>query len=290
MGNSTASSSMRRLSRDVHSSAIIFFPLLARSSLCFITEKSFIVSDLVIIAPARLASERFPRKLLHPVRGKPIILWTAERLASEAPDYPLHFAVADNELKAVLEDAGYQAHLTEPELPTGTDRVAAVNEELGATMVINAQADEPLVTGEQLRSLAELLENGSEMCTLACPFEREEDFRDPNQVKVVMDQGGVALYFSRSAIPFSRGEASWIGPGGAYRHLGLYGYSGDFLHSYVKFPQTVLERSERLEQLRAMEHGHSIAVALTDQQTLGIDVPADVVRFETLLGDSLRAK
>jgi len=248
------------------------------------------VSDLVIIAPARLASERFPRKLLHPVRGKPIILWTAERLASEAPDYPLHFAVADNELKAVLEDAGYQAHLTEPELPTGTDRVAAVNEELGATMVINAQADEPLVTGEQLRSLAELLENGSEMCTLACPFEREEDFRDPNQVKVVMDQGGVALYFSRSAIPFSRGEASWIGPGGAYRHLGLYGYSGDFLHSYVKFPQTVLERSERLEQLRAMEHGHSIAVALTDQQTLGIDVPADVVRFETLLGDSLRAK
>ena len=241
------------------------------------------MSDLVIIAPARLASERFPRKLLHSVRGKPLILWTAERLASEAPEYPLHFAVADEELKSVLKEAGYHAHLTDPALPTGTDRVAAVNEELGATMVINAQADEPLVTGEQLRSLAELLKKGSEMCTLACPFDREADFRDPNQVKIVLRQDGRALYFSRSAIPFHRGDAAWIGPGRAFRHLGLYGYSGSFLRRYVQFSQTILERSERLEQLRALEHGHSIAVALTDQQTLGIDVPADVARFETLL-------
>lgn len=221
------------------------------------------------------------------MRGKPLVLWTADRLASEAPELPIHFAVADEELKVVLEEAGYNAHLTDPSLPTGTDRVAAVNEQLGASLVINVQSDEPLVTGEQLGALANLLENGAEMATLACPFEQEEDFRDPNQVKVVMDEKGRALYFSRSAIPFQRGESDWVGPGRAYRHLGIYGYSGNFLRRYVKFPRTFLERSENLEQLRALEHGHSIAVALTNQQTLGIDVPADVARFETLLDERL---
>lgn len=243
------------------------------------------MSDLVIIAPARLASQRFPRKLLHLVRGKPLILWTADRLASEIPEYPVHFAVADQELKTVLEEAGHHAHLTDPSLPTGTDRVAAVNEELGASLVINVQSDEPLVTGKQLRALASLLDNGEEMATLACPFDGEEDFRDPNQVKVVMDEKGGALYFSRSPIPFQRDDADWVGPGRAYRHLGIYGYSGSFLQRYVELPRTFLERSENLEQLRALENGHSIAVALTDQQTLGIDVPADVDRFETILNE-----
>ena len=249
-------------------------------------EKPILVSDLFVIVPARLGSQRFPRKLLHPVRGKPIILWTADRLAAEVPDHPIHYAVAEEELKEVLEDAGHEAHLTDPEHPTGTDRVAEVNLKLGADMVINAQADEPLVTGDQLRALARLLEAGSEMCTLACPFETESDFRDPNQVKVAMDKEGRALYFSRSPIPFTRGKASWGGQGSAFRHLGLYGYSGSFLRRYVGLPQTALEKSERLEQLRALEHGHSIEVALTEQQTLGIDVPDDIVRFEQLLDES----
>jgi 3-deoxy-manno-octulosonate cytidylyltransferase (CMP-KDO synthetase) len=219
------------------------------------------------------------------VRGKPVVLWTADRLRSVAPDYPIHFAVADEELRAVLEDAGYHAHLTDPSLPTGTDRVAAVNEQVGASMVINVQSDEPLVTREQLASLANLLESGEEMATLACPFETQDDFRDPNQVKVVMNEEGRALYFSRAAIPFSRGDAEWVGPGRAYRHLGIYGYSGDFLSRFVDLPRTFLEQSENLEQLRALEHGHSIAVALTNQQTLGIDVPADIARFERLLDE-----
>ncbi|MFP6899588.1 MAG: 3-deoxy-manno-octulosonate cytidylyltransferase [Opitutales bacterium] len=270
-------------SRLASSSANYFFPLPARTGKLFSWGNLFSMSDLVIIAPARLDSKRFPRKLLYPVRGKPLILWTADRLTSEAPEYPLHFAVADEELNDVLKDAGYQAHLTDPALPTGTDRVAALNAELGASMVINAQADEPLVTRGQLASLAELLGRGSEMCTLACPFDSEDDFRDPNQVKVVLDQEGRALYFSRSAIPFHRGEAPWIGPGRAFRHLGVYGYSGEFLHRYVSFPQTALEQSERLEQLRALENGHPIEVALTEEQTLGIDVLTDVTRFETFL-------
>lgn len=185
----------------------------------------------------------------------------------------------------VLEDAGYNAHLTDPSLPTGTDRVAAVNEQLGASMVINVQSDEPLVTREQLVSLVNLLESGEEMATLACPFEQQADFLDPNQVKVVMNEEGRALYFSRSAIPYCRGDTEWVGPGQTYRHLGIYGYSGDFLSRFVDLPRTFLEQSENLEQLRALEHGHSIAVALTNQQTLGIDVPADIARFERLLDE-----
>tara|TARA_Y100001934_G_scaffold279897_1_gene385018 strand:+ start:1695 stop:2480 length:786 start_codon:yes stop_codon:yes gene_type:complete len=251
----------------------------------FSLKKHFLVSDLSVIVPARLGSERFPRKLLHPVRGKPIILWTADRLATEVPNYPIHFAVAEEELKEVLEHAGHEAHLTDPAHPTGTDRVAEVNLKLGSSMVINAQADEPLVTGEQLRSLGRFLESGSEMCTLCCPFETEEDFRDSNQVKVVMNQEGRALYFSRAPIPFSRDTTTWGHPGSAFRHLGLYGYSGSFLRRYVDLPQTVLEQRERLEQLRALEHGHSIDIALTDQQTLGIDVPEDIARFEKFLDE-----
>ena len=241
------------------------------------------MSDLIIIVPARLASQRFPRKLLHTVRGKPLILWTADRLAVEAPEYPVHFAVADPELQSVLEDAGYQAHLTDPDLPTGTDRVAALNETLGAPMVINAQADEPLVGGAQLHALANLLLQGAEMCTLACPFHEEQDFRDPNQVKVTLDASGKALYFSRASIPFHRGDASWAGSTLAFRHLGLYGYSADFLQRFVGLPQTPLEKSERLEQLRALEHGHDVMVSMTQDVTVGIDVPADIQRFEKCL-------
>ena len=195
-------------------------------------------------------------------------------------------ATDDQRIARTVEDFGGEVTMTSSTHPTGTDRVAEVNRKLGADMVINAQADEPLVTGDQLRALARLLEAGSEMCTLACPFETEGDFRDPNQVKVAMDKEGRALYFSRSPIPFTRGKASWGGPGSAFRHLGLYGYSGNFLRRYVGLPQTALEKSERLEQLRALEHGHSIEVALTEQQTLGIDVPDDIVRFEQLLDES----
>jgi 3-deoxy-manno-octulosonate cytidylyltransferase (CMP-KDO synthetase) len=276
---------MKRLVCVDFSSSNVFLSLAHAAESPFAWRNLFIVADLVIIVPARLASKRFPRKLLHLVRGKPLILWTAERLVGEVPEIPIHFAVADEELKEVLKEAGHLAHLTDPELPTGTDRVAAVNEKLGASMVINAQADEPLVAGQQLRALAKLLENGSEMCTLACPFENEEDFRDPNQVKVVLDQGGKALYFSRSPIPFNRADTSWVGSGGAFRHLGLYGYSKKFLLQYVNLSQTLLEQSERLEQLRALEHGHSIAVALTHHQTIGIDVPDDVARFEKCIDE-----
>jgi len=238
-----------------------------------------------IIVPARLASTRFPRKLLHEVRGKPLILWTAERIRAVAPEFPLYFAVDDAELGDCLAGAGFQAIKTRPDHPSGTDRLAEANAEVGASAVINVQGDEPLVTGGQIRALAAGLETEAAIATLAIPFERPEDFCSPNQVKVVRDRAGFALYFSRSPIPFARDaggavDGAWLGANRCYRHLGLYGYDSTFLEAFATLEPGFLEQTEKLEQLRAMEHGYRIQVGITDQPTVGIDTPDDVSVFD----------
>lgn len=242
----------------------------------------------VIIVPTRLTSTRFPRKLLHPVQGKPVILWTAERICEVAPEFPLYFAVDDAELQDCLGGAGYRTVMTRPDHPSGTDRLAEANASVGASAVINVQGDEPLVTGEQIRSLAAGLEGGAAMSSLAVRFERPEDFTNPNQVKVVRDRSGLALYFSRSPIPFARDcagqvDASWLVSHPVYRHLGLYAYTADFLAAFSTLEPGFLEGMEKLEQLRAMEHGYRIHVGITDQPTIGIDIPEDIAAFEAAL-------
>ena len=237
-----------------------------------------------IIVPARLASSRFPRKLLHEVSGKPIILWTAERIRSVAPEYPLYFAVDDVALEECLKNAGFDVVRTRIDHPSGTDRLAEANAVIGAPAVINVQGDEPLVTGEQIRALAEGLREGIAIATLAIPFERVEDFTNPNQVKVVRDRSGVALYFSRSPIPFARGvdiTDQWLSENTCYRHLGLYAYDADFLSKFSTLEPGYMEIVEKLEQLRAMEHGYRIHVGITDQPTIGIDTPEDIAKFES---------
>lgn len=239
-----------------------------------------------IIVPARLASSRFPRKLLYPVRGKPIILWTAERIRLVAPELPLYFAVDDEALESCLKNAGFNTVRTKTDHPSGTDRLAEANASIGAPAVINVQGDEPLVTGEQIRMLAEGLQKGFAMATLAIPFKNSEDFLDPNQVKVVRDRSGAALYFSRSPIPFARDTKvndSWLAENKCYRHLGLYAYDADFLSCFSGLEPGYLESVEKLEQLRAMEHGYKINVGITDQPTVGIDTKEDVAKFESLL-------
>lgn len=244
-----------------------------------------------IIVPTRLTSTRFPRKLLYEVKGKPVILWTAERIREVAPEFPLFFAVDDAELEDCLAGAGYQTVMTRPDHPSGTDRLAEANAAVGADAVINVQGDEPLVTGEQIRALAAGLESGAAIATLAVPFERPEDFANPNQVKVVRDRSGLALYFSRSPIPFARDHAgvvdtAWLQANPVYRHLGLYAYRADFLKAFATLEPGFLEQTEKLEQLRAMEHGYKIHVGITDQPTVGIDTPEDIPVFEAALGES----
>ena len=233
-----------------------------------------------IIVPARLASTRFPRKLLHEVRGKPIIVWTAERIRTVAPEFPLYFAVDDDALESCLNSAGFDVVRTRADHPSGTDRLAEANASIGAAAVINVQGDEPLVTGEQIRALAAGLASGVAMSTLALPFKRPEDFANPNQVKVVRDRAGMALYFSRSPIPFARDA---LAAHSCYRHLGLYAYDADFLSAFSTLEPGFLENIEKLEQLRAMEHGYRIHVGITDQPTIGIDAAEDVAEFEACL-------
>ncbi|MDD3180835.1 MAG: 3-deoxy-manno-octulosonate cytidylyltransferase [Opitutaceae bacterium] len=242
-----------------------------------------------IIVPCRLESIRFPRKLLHLINGKQLVLWVAERIALVAPDIPLWFAV-DNELLAkCLENAGYRAIMTDTRHPSGTDRIAEANRRVGAACVLNVQADEPLVTAGQIQALARLIQGDCPMATLGTPFRDAVDFYNPNQVKVVMSQTGRALYFSRSPMPFARDNAgrvdnAWLSANACYRHLGLYAYQADFLEKFVTLPPGKLEQVEKLEQLRALENGYPIAIGVTDDPTIGVDTPEDARKLEELLG------
>lgn len=248
-----------------------------------------------ILVPARLASTRFPRKLLHPIRGKPLVAWVAERIAAQVPHLPLFFAVDHADIAAELHARGFKTVMTGVHHASGTDRLAEANAQLGADFVINVQADEPLVTAQQIEALQKLITTGRcPMATLGVRFSRPEDFRNPNQVKVVVSREGEALYFSRAPLPFDRdagGEvtAAWLANAPVYRHLGLYAYSGAFLRAFSSLPPGRLEQIEKLEQLRVLENGHRIGVGVTDQATIGIDTPEDVAAFERLLDQQERA-
>lgn len=243
------------------------------------------MTETVIIVPARLDSQRFPRKLLYPVGGRPLILWTAANLRQIAGDTPFYFAVADNELEDLLASEGYRCIRTDPVLPSGTDRIAAANRDIGAKRVINIQADEPILQAVHVAKLVELLDSGMDMATLATRFEGIKDFRDPNKVKVVMGRQQKALYFSRSPIPYNRDTPDLV-PESSYWHMGVYAYTAALLEDFTSWPVGQLEGIERLEQLRVLENGKSIGVGITEARTVGIDVPEDIPVLERHLSFS----
>lgn len=242
-----------------------------------------------IIVPCRLESTRFPRKLLHLIKGTPLVLWVARRIAAEAPEYPLFFAVDSPLLAQPLEAAGFRTVATSPEHQSGTDRLAEANRSIGAERVINVQADEPLVSGAQIRLLDQLMEGPVAMATLATPFTCAADFLNPNQVKVVIRNDRRALTFSRAPIPYCRDLAgkvddSWVRAHACERHLGLYAYRADLLEQFSSLQMGRYERIEKLEQLRVLENGFDIAVGLTSDPTIGVDTPEDALKFEAVLG------
>jgi 3-deoxy-manno-octulosonate cytidylyltransferase (CMP-KDO synthetase) len=252
-----------------------------------------------IIVPCRLESTRFPRKLLHPIKGKPLVLWVAERIRAQAPDIPLWFAVDHELLAKCIESAGFRAIMTDASHQSGTDRLAEADRTVRATHVLNVQADEPLVTGAQLGALARLIQGDCPMATLCTPFKRIVDFYNTNQVKVVMSSdsaeaaGGKpgvrrALYFSRSRMPYSRDlgltiDDAWVQSNPCFKHLGLYAYQADFLEKFVRMAPGQLEQIEKLEQLRVLENGYPIAIDVTEDPTIGVDTPEDARKFEQVL-------
>ena len=243
---------------------------------------------IAIIVPARVASTRFPKKLLHEVRGKPVILWTAERIRSEAPEYPLHFAVDNEELKAILVGAGFDAVMTDVGHTCGTDRIAEANRSIGADQVINVQADEPMVTGGQIRQLAELIQGDVEMATLGTPLVNESDYFNSNQVKCICDRQGRALIFSRAAIPHFRERNGAFDEIAAAAipvliHLGLYAYQGAFLDRFSEMEPGELEQVEKLEMLRVLESGNRIQVGVTTDTLIEIDTVEQAAEFEAVV-------
>lgn len=245
------------------------------------------MKDCAIIIPARLGSQRFPGKLIKDVLGKPLVLWTADNISRIAPEFPLYFAVAEQQLADLLQSNGYESIMTDPDLPSGTDRLAMANREVRAEWVINVQADEPVLAPEHIRQLVSVLQTGVDVATLATPFAAESDFKDPNKVKVVRAADGRALYFSRSPIPYAR-DASGGMPASAYWHMGLYGYHQAVLERFHAWSPTELELTEKLEQLRILENGGTIGVGITATRTIGVDVPDDLERLKAHLQQAAR--
>lgn len=245
--------------------------------------------DLAIIIPGRLASTRFPKKLLYEINGVPLIVLTANRVAAQTPDIPVFFAIDHIDLKSALESAGFQTIMTRIDHSSGTDRIAEANATIGAKRVINVQADEPMVTARQILQLSELIHrNGIDLATVAHRFHNAKDFQNPNQVKVVISHKEEALYFSRSPMPYPRDllgmiTDSWVQKNPCYRHLGLYAYTKEFLETFTKLPPSYLESTEKLEQLRALENGFRIAVGITSDTSMGVDTPEDAITLEHIL-------
>jgi 3-deoxy-manno-octulosonate cytidylyltransferase (CMP-KDO synthetase) len=230
--------------------------------------------NVAIIVPARIGSTRFPKKLLHRIKDKPVIVWTADRIKKEAPDLPLYFAVDHESLADVLRRDGYEAIMTDPAHTCGTDRIAEANRRLKARYVINVQADEPLVTGGQIRQLVELIQADTEMATLGTPVRYDKDYRNPNHVKLVCDEKGYAEL--AAGIPI-------------LIHLGLYAYTASFLELFGTLAPGKLEQVEKLEMLRAMERGHRIKVGVTKEALVEIDTPEQAVEFEQVLTERFPA-
>jgi 3-deoxy-manno-octulosonate cytidylyltransferase (CMP-KDO synthetase) len=242
-----------------------------------------------IIVPCRLESTRFPRKLLHLIKGKPLLLWVAERIAAEAPEFPLYFAVDHELLREAVAPYGFKVIMTSP-AHAERHRPAGGGQPHGAGRSHHQRAGGRTAGhGGQIRELARLISGGAPMATLATPFRRAVDFYNPNQVKVVIRRDGRALYFSRSRMPFSRDlgptiDDAWVAANPCYKHLGLYAYQAELLEKFASLPPGRYEQIEKLEQLRVLENGYDIMVGLTEDPTIGVDTPEDAKRFEEALG------
>lgn len=238
--------------------------------------------SVAAIIPARYASTRFPGKPLATDTGKPLILHVYEQVRrSRCVDEV--WVATDHELIAdVVRDFGGNAKMTREDHPSGTDRVAEVARELDAELILNVQGDEPEIDPGGIDTLVELMERRPDavMGSLACPFARAEDVANPACVKVVLDDAGDALYFSRSLIPYPRDAAGRVErPSDWLLHLGIYAYRRAFLFAFVDRPPSRLEETERLEQLRALSMGAKIAMAVVEHASTGIDTPEQYEAF-----------
>ncbi|MDH3284393.1 MAG: 3-deoxy-manno-octulosonate cytidylyltransferase [Acidobacteriota bacterium] len=254
----------------------------------------------VVVIPARFASTRFPGKVLATLAGRPLVVHACH-IASRARQVDDVIVATDDErVTDVVRDAGFRAVLTSETHASGTDRVAAVARTMRAEIVIGLQADEPFLAEDDLDALVSALDENPtggppSLATLSAPLRERTRWLDPNVVKVVTDDAGRALYFSRSPLPYRRARDGTLSsppegdpPAGTMMHVGVYGWRRESLLAFAELPPSALERAEGLEQLRALAAGWRILVLPAKGDAFGIDTPEDLERAERRLAEPTR--
>lgn len=234
---------------------------------------------VLAVIPARLASTRLPRKMLREIAGQPLLAWVYEGVRRCQSLDDVVIATDSEEILSFCGKRGFNARMTAASHRSGTERVHEISSQVKADVYLNVQGDEPLTRPEHIENLiAVMRRSGVEVGTLKTRA-AEVDIAAPSAVKVVTDMNGRALYFSRATIPFDRDQTSPT----YYKHLGFYGYTKSALDRFVAWPESGLERSERLEQLRFLENGVPIYVAETAFDSVGVDTEEDACRVEEIL-------
>ncbi len=249
-------------------------------------EEAVITTRILGLIPARYASTRFPGKPLALIAGKALLQHVVERCQKAKSLSEVIVATDDERIRQAAEKF-CRVEMTSPAHPTGSDRIAEVAARCPCDAVVNIQGDEPLIEPSVIEAVVSALTD-DEMSTAAAPIKLPEEYDNPNVVKVVVNTASRALYFSRRVIPYLREAASrsvseQLAAFPFLKHLGIYGYRRETLLRLVNFPVSPLEVAEKLEQLRALENGIEIGVVKVDFDSVGVDVPADVLQVEKAL-------
>jgi 3-deoxy-manno-octulosonate cytidylyltransferase (CMP-KDO synthetase) len=234
---------------------------------------------VVAVIPARLASTRLPRKMLREIAGVPLLARVYEGVRACRSLDEVVVATDSEEILSFCQARGFTARMTSSEHRSGTERVREISNALPADVYLNVQGDEPLTRPEHIEMLLKVMSTNTVQVGTLKTVAAAIDVNNPSAVKVVTDSLGRALYFSRTAIPFDRDGMKPV----YYKHLGFYGYRKQALDQFVRWPESGLEKSERLEQLRFLQNGVSIYVGETQFDTVGVDTEEDLRRVEDIL-------
>ena len=248
-------------------------------------------NKVIAVIPARYASTRLPAKPLADIHGKPMIQWVYERVKKSRAVDQVIVATDDTRILEKVKSFGGECLMTSDSCQSGTDRVAEVATKIPGDIYVNVQGDEPLMSSRAIELAVGLVTSGRfKMSTVATPIQGPKDLTDLSVVKVIVDQSGRAIYFSRLPIPYTRVESPKTehtegnpSPYLCKRHVGLYVYDKATLAQFASWPITDLERAESLEQLRALHHGLPIGVADSDFLSIGVDTPEDLEKVRSLL-------
>jgi 3-deoxy-manno-octulosonate cytidylyltransferase (CMP-KDO synthetase) len=246
------------------------------------------MAHVIAVIPARYASQRLPAKPLVDLLGKPMIQRVYDQVKRASLPSQVVVATDDERIADVVRGFGGDVVMTSTEIKSGSDRVAAVAHDRPGDLYVNIQGDEPLIAPEMIDQAVRVVldDPKAEAGTLVRKIETPEELRNPGVVKVVFDNDRFALYFSRSEIPFVRDASDrdrWLSQSTFYKHIGIYVFRREFLMKYAAMPESTLERSEKLEQLRILENGHRIKVGITQYDSVPIDTRDDVARVIGIL-------